>query len=105
MDDDSNSYKYLSDSVAAKKAKAARVYYFEVEGRGIRIGCTWEPKVRISTHERTWPNGRLLAMEHGYRALEGKRHRQFAEERIFERQEWFRPSEKLLEHIGGLGCD
>ena len=78
------------------------VYYFEVPGRGIKIGCAADLKDRIRTHRNHWPEGRLLGSEPGWMKKEKRRHEQFAASRLDPRREWFAPSPQLLSHIGSL---
>lgn len=69
------------------------VYYLRWADR-IKIGTTHRPRQRLSAirHEE------LLAFERGDRALEQRRHREFADLR--EGGEWFTAERRLLAHIG-----
>lgn len=72
------------------------VYYVRFDDR-IKIGTTANPRQRLAA---IW-HDELLAFERGDRALESRRHAQFAEDR-FPRTEWFRRSPALLDHVRGL---
>ncbi|HEX6992112.1 MAG TPA: GIY-YIG nuclease family protein [Gemmatimonadales bacterium] len=78
------------------------VYFFQVESGPIKIGIAAKPEirlaqVRVSNHEHV----RLIGLAVGGDILEKLLHETFAEDRI--RGEWFRPSERLLAVIEGLG--
>jgi len=72
------------------------VYYLRYEDR-VKIGTTSQPRRRLQT---LW-HDQLLAFERGDRAVERRRHEQFAAER-FGRTEWFRLSAELAEHVDAL---
>lgn len=73
------------------------VYYAQV-GHRIKVGTTTNLVRRI----RSYPPGtRLLAYEPGGLALEAQRHAQFADD-LEAGREWFRPSERLLDHISKI---
>lgn len=74
------------------------VYYLRYADR-VKIGTTANPRQRFGA---IW-HDELLALERGGRALEQRRHRQFAEDR-FAGTEWFRASHALLAHIGVLAA-
>jgi hypothetical protein len=71
------------------------VYYLRWADR-IKIGTSHRPRQRLAAiwHEE------LLAFERGDRALEQRRHREFAELR--EGGEWFRADPRLLDHIADV---
>ncbi|SDG38759.1 T5orf172 domain-containing protein [Microbacterium pygmaeum] len=72
------------------------VYYLRYADR-VKIGTTANPRQRLAAimHEE------VLAFERGDRMLERRRHAQFALER-YERTEWFRLSDRILEHVDAL---
>ena len=74
------------------------VYYLRFKDR-VKIGTTANPRQRLGAiwHEE------LLAFERGDRALEGRRHEQFAADR-FAGSEWFTLSPALAEHIAVLAA-
>ncbi len=74
------------------------VYYLRYDDR-IKIGTTANPRQRLSA---IWHDD-LLAFERGDRALERRRHEQFAADR-FPRTEWFRASPELTAHIADLAA-
>ncbi|PJJ70506.1 T5orf172 domain-containing protein [Diaminobutyricimonas aerilata] len=69
------------------------VYYIRFDDR-IKIGTTANPRQRLG---RLW-HDQLLAFERGGRAVEQRRHAQFARYR-FDRTEWFRVDDELEHHI------
>ncbi|MGW9346030.1 GIY-YIG nuclease family protein [Streptomyces albidoflavus] len=74
------------------------VYYLGYADR-VKIGTSSNPRQRLSA---LW-HDELLAFERGGRALEQRRHAQFAADR-FPRTEWFRRSEGLTAHIDALAA-
>jgi len=74
------------------------VYYLRYDDR-VKIGTTANPRQRFGA---IW-HDELLAFERGGRALEQRRHVQFAADR-FPGTEWFRRSDALLAHIGVLAA-
>jgi hypothetical protein len=74
------------------------VYYLGYADR-VKIGTTANPRQRFTA---IWHED-LLALERGDRALERRRHAQFAEER-YERTEWFRHSDRLRTHIAAVAA-
>lgn len=74
------------------------VYYLGYADR-VKIGTTANPRQRLAA---IWHED-LLAFERGDRAVERRRHAQFAEER-YERTEWFRLSERLRSHIASVAA-
>ncbi len=72
------------------------VYYLRYRDR-IKIGTTADPRTRFAA----LPHDEVLAFERGDRALERRRHAQFAAHRI-PRTEWFETNEPLLRHIADL---
>lgn len=71
------------------------VYYLGFEDR-VKIGTTANPRRRF----RSIRHERLLALERGDRALEQRRHREFAAERSW--REWFELSDRLRAHVDVL---
>ncbi|NQX11585.1 GIY-YIG nuclease family protein [Microbacteriaceae bacterium VKM Ac-2855] len=74
------------------------VYYIRFDER-IKIGTTANPRQRLG---RLW-HEELLAFERGDRAVERRRHEQFASHRL-ERSEWFARHEALDAHIRTLAA-
>ena len=74
------------------------VYYLAYDDR-VKIGTSSRPRQRLAA---IW-HDQLLALERGDRALERRRHEQFAGDR-FPRTEWFRRSSALEAHIAGLAA-
>ncbi|WP_368499427.1 GIY-YIG nuclease family protein [Herbiconiux sp. A18JL235] len=74
------------------------VYYLASRGL-VKIGTSSNPRARLAqiAHEE------LLAFERGGRALEQRRHREFAACRAG--REWFERAPELLEHIEGLRAE
>lgn len=72
------------------------VYYLRYADR-IKIGTTANPRQRLAA---VW-HDELLAFERGDRALERRRHAQFADDR-FGRTEWFRAGAALRAHVDAL---
>lgn len=72
------------------------VYYLRFGDR-IKIGTSGNPRMRLASQRYE----HLLAFERGTRAVEQRRHAQFAEIRIL-RTEWFEISDALLRHIDVL---
>jgi hypothetical protein len=70
------------------------VYYLRFEDR-VKIGTSVNPRQRLA---RIW-HEELLAFERGGRALEQRRHVQFAADRYTSSSEWFRLSPAILEHL------
>lgn len=73
------------------------VYYLRYADR-IKIGTSAQPRQRLGA---IW-HDELLAFERGGRALEQRRHREFAPLR--EGGEWFRAAPELISHIATLDC-
>jgi hypothetical protein len=69
------------------------VYYLRTDDR-IKIGTSANPRQRLA---RIWHDD-LLAFERGDRALERRRHAQFADAR-YPGSEWFRATPELLAHV------
>jgi hypothetical protein len=91
----------VGDIVDMEQAAVARVdvvYYLRFGDR-IKIGTSSNPRQRLGSLRFD----ELLAFERGDRALEQRRHVQFAEQR-FARTEWFAIHPTLLEHIDILRC-
>ena len=74
------------------------VYYLRYADR-VKIGTSANPRQRFGA---IW-HDELLAFERGGRALEQRRHRQFAEDR-YAGTEWFRRSAALTAHIDVLAA-
>lgn len=74
------------------------VYYLRYADR-VKIGTTANPRQRLSAIR----HDELLAFERGDRALESRRHAQFAAER-YSGTEWFRLSDPLAGHIAVLAA-
>ncbi|WP_156357333.1 GIY-YIG nuclease family protein [Frigoribacterium sp. Leaf263] len=74
------------------------VYYIRFDDR-IKIGTTANPRQRLG---RLWHH-EVLAFERGDRAVERRRHDQFAAWR-FARTEWFAVNEPLAAHIATLAA-
>ena len=74
------------------------VYYLRYADR-VKIGTSAHPRQRLAAiwHEE------LLAFERGDRALERRRHAEFAAER-FPRTEWFQASDRLLTHVAEVAA-
>jgi hypothetical protein len=72
------------------------VYYLRYADR-VKIGTTANPRQRLAV---IWHDD-LLAFERGDRALERRRHEQFAAER-YGGTEWFRASDRLLAHVDAV---
>lgn len=86
---------------AKRKADATgAVYYVRLTGDRVKIGFTTNLASRLASY-RARPED-LLAVEAGPRELEGRRHRQFAADRIDKRLEDFTLSEALTAHIASL---
>lgn len=75
------------------------VVYYLRNGDRMKIGTTANPRQRFAAiwHEE------LVAFERGGRALERRRHDQFAADR-FAGSEWFRLSRALQRHAAGLAA-
>lgn len=74
------------------------VYYLRFEDR-VKIGTSTNPRQRLAA---LW-HDELLAFERGGRALEQRRHAQFAGDR-FPRTEWFRLSDEIARHVAVLAA-
>jgi hypothetical protein len=74
------------------------VYYLAYDER-IKIGTSGNPRQRFAA---IW-HDRVLAFERGDRALEQRRHREFAADRL-DRSEWFSRSPALLAHVEELAA-
>jgi hypothetical protein len=72
------------------------VYYIRYGDR-VKIGTSTNPRKRLAA----LPHDELLAFELGGRALEQRRHAQFAAHR-FVGTEWFAVHDALLAHVGEL---
>ena len=72
------------------------VYYLRFRTQ-VKIGTTNNPHARFAA----LPHDEVLAFERGGRALEQRRHAQFAEHRI-PRTEWFHANDDLEHHIAAL---
>jgi hypothetical protein len=74
------------------------VYYLRLDER-LKIGTTANPRQRFAAlgHDE------VVAFERGDRALEQRRHREFAEWRLGS-SEWFAFSEPLRAHVAVLGA-
>lgn len=72
--------------------------YYVAFGDRIKIGTTTDLNQRL----QSIPHDELLAFERGGRALERKRHRQFAADLVPGQREWFHRSPELVAHIEGL---
>lgn len=75
------------------------VYYIRFEGR-MKIGTSSNPRRRLAT---LW-HDELLAFERGGRALERRRHEQFAAQRLA-RTEWFEIDDELRTHVDTVRVD
>lgn len=73
------------------------VVYYVRFGDRVKIGTSSNPRQRLAA---IW-HDELLAFERGGRALEQRRHIEFAHER-FPRTEWFRLSDDIARHIATL---
>lgn len=74
------------------------VYYIRFRDR-IKIGTSGNPRGRI----QSLPHDGVLAFERGARALEQRRHAQFASHRI-STTEWFHEHDALAAHIAQLAA-
>lgn len=74
------------------------VYYLGYADR-VKIGTSSNPRRRLGA---LW-HDELLAFERGGRALEQRRHVQFADDR-YARTEWFRRSDELMAHVAVLSA-
>lgn len=72
------------------------VYYIRYRDR-VKIGTSTNPRLRLAA----LPHDEVLAFERGGRALEQRRHAQFADGR-FAGTEWFAVHDALLGHIAEL---
>lgn len=75
------------------------VYYVRI-GKLIKIGHSSDLRTRIRFYP---PDCELMAMEHGGRELEMERLAQFRDH-LSMREEWFTPSDELLDHIERLAA-
>lgn len=73
------------------------VYYLGFGDR-IKIGTTTDLNQRL----QSIPHDELLAFERGSRALERRRHRQFAADLVPGQREWFHRSPDLDFHVADL---
>lgn len=80
------------------RARVDVVYYLRYDDR-IKIGTSANPRQRLAA----LPYQRLLAFERGDRAVEQRRHAQFAALR-FPGSEWFRVDDALLAHVAELAA-
>lgn len=74
------------------------VYYIRYRDQ-IKIGTSVNPRMRLAS----LPHDEVLAFERGGRAVEQRRHAQFAAHR-FPGTEWFAVHDALLEHIAELAA-
>lgn len=74
------------------------VYYVRYRDQ-VKIGTSANPRLRLSSI----PHDEVLAFERGGRALEQRRHEQFAAHR-FPRTEWFALHDELAAHVAELGA-
>ena len=74
------------------------VYYIRYRDQ-IKIGTSVNPRLRLAS----LPHDEVLAFERGGRALEQRRHIQFAEYR-FPGTEWFAVHDALLQHIADVAA-
>ena len=72
------------------------VYYIRYRDQ-VKIGTSMNPRLRLAT----LPHDEVLAFERGGRALEQRRHAQFADHR-FPGTEWFAVHDELIAHIARL---
>lgn len=75
------------------------VYYLGYADR-VKIGTSANPRQRLAA---IW-HDELLAFERGGRALEQRRHAQFATDRYHRGTEWFRRSDALTAHVAVLAA-
>ncbi|WP_127820500.1 GIY-YIG nuclease family protein [Microbacterium sp. CPCC 204701] len=75
------------------------VVYYVRFGERVKIGTSSNPRLRLAA---IW-HDELLAFERGGRALEQRRHAQFAGDR-FSRTEWFRLSDGIARHIDAMAA-
>jgi len=88
------------ESAPAVDESAWVVYYIQVRGADrVKIGTTSNLRQRMVALRADGAD--LLATESGGRTVEGRRHREFADERYGRREE-FALSERLLAHIASL---
>ncbi|MFL1444041.1 GIY-YIG nuclease family protein [Nocardiopsis protaetiae] len=80
-----------------RETRTPRVYYLQV-GETVKIGTTFDLRQRLNSYP---PNRKLLAVEPGGKAVEGRRLQQFAHLRAFG-NEWFHAGGDLLQHINTL---
>lgn len=80
-----------------KQVQHPVVYYIRFGDR-VKIGTTFDLQARLSVI----PHDEVLGTEPGSYALEKRRHRQFAADRVV--GEWFRLSPGLIAHIEGLNA-
>ncbi|MET0725375.1 MAG: GIY-YIG nuclease family protein [Leifsonia sp.] len=86
----------VPDAELAAGLRVDVVYYIRFDDR-IKIGTSANPRSRIAS----LPHDEVLAFEPGGRALEQRRHAQFAEHRI-PGTEWFEANAALAAHIAEL---
>ena len=86
----------LVDPEIAAAVRVDVVYYLRFADR-IKIGTSSNPRQRLASIRYD----ELLAFEPGNRAVEQRRHRQFAQLR-FARTEWFSAGEALADHVAIL---
>ena len=72
------------------------VYYLRLDER-VKIGTTFAPRQRFAA----LPHDEVLAFELGDRAVERRRHREFADDRLGT-SEWFALSARLRAHTAAL---
>jgi hypothetical protein len=87
-----------ADPEDVERVRVDVVYYLRFRDR-IKIGTTANPRQRLASLR----HDELLAFEPGDRALEQRRHAQFAEHRL-ERSEWFAVNDALATHIAVLAA-
>jgi hypothetical protein len=78
-------------------ARVDVVYYIRYRGQ-VKIGTSGNPRQRLAS----LPHEEVLAFERGGRAVEQRRHAQFADLRHGS-SEWFEVHDSLLEHVARLG--
>lgn len=74
------------------------VYYVRYRDQ-VKIGTSANPRLRLAAI----PHDEVLAFERGGRALEQRRHVQFAAHR-FPRTEWFALHDELVAHVAEIGA-
>lgn len=72
------------------------VYYLRLDER-VKIGTTFTPRQRFAV----LPHDEVLAFERGGRAIERRRHLEFADDRLGT-SEWFGLTPRLRDHVAAL---